>query len=98
MPKELASERQTSVERPWLSADCWPCVVEGVNCVTSNLRYQRRCGAVGVLFRWRRPCGEELLEENKRGEMGVRPQITPPPTSLSSLWFATVGFTCCCRT
>jgi hypothetical protein len=34
------------VERPWLPADCVPCVVEGVNRVTSNWWYQRRRGAV----------------------------------------------------
>jgi ribosomal protein L44E len=37
----LWSERETVVGRPWLQADCCPCVVGGVNRVTSNLWYQR---------------------------------------------------------
>jgi hypothetical protein len=47
--KRLECSEQTVVERPWLRADCCPCVVEGVNRVTSNC-WQRRCGAVGVFL------------------------------------------------
>jgi hypothetical protein len=32
--RRVVSERETVVERPWLQADCCPCVAEGVNRVT----------------------------------------------------------------
>jgi hypothetical protein len=38
----LVSERETVVERPWLHADCCPCVVGDVNRGTSNSWYQSR--------------------------------------------------------
>ena len=34
MSRREVSERETAVERPWLHADCCPCVVEGVDRVT----------------------------------------------------------------
>jgi hypothetical protein len=77
------SARETVVELPW-AADSRPCVVEAANRATSTCWYQRPCGAVGALLKWRRPPTCTACVARRSTRAAARRISTPGPSACTS--------------